>query len=136
MDHDKDVKILLEHGADCLFTHTASQKATIKATNAPDGPSECDNSYQRDGEMVVTLSTSWFSNMARCGHRIKITANGNSVYAKVVNECDSVHGCDDDHKFEAPCTNNIIDALPAVWNVPGLDQSTGEQDITWSDGDE
>ncbi|KAF8758207.1 hypothetical protein HU200_010572 [Digitaria exilis] len=76
--------------------------------------------------MVVALSTGWFSNMSRCGHRIKITANGNSVYAKVVDECDSVHGCDDD----------IVDASPAVWNALGLDQSTGEQDITWSDGDE
>ena len=50
------------------------------------GPSECDNSYHSDEEMVVALSTGWFSNMARCGHRIKITANGNSVYAKVVDE--------------------------------------------------
>ncbi|CAL5022321.1 unnamed protein product [Urochloa decumbens] len=100
------------------------------------GPSECDNAYHSDEEMVVALSTGWFSDMARCGHRIKITANGNSVYAKVVDECDSVHGCDDEHNFEAPCDNNIVDASPAVWNALGLDQSTGEQDITWSDGDE
>jgi len=59
------------------------------------GPSECDSAYHSDGEKVVALSTGWFSNMARCGHRIKVSANGNSVYAKVVDECDSVHGCDD-----------------------------------------
>ena len=35
------------------------------------GPSECDNAYHSDEEKVVALSTGWFSNMARCGHRIK-----------------------------------------------------------------
>ena len=54
----------------------------------------------------------------------------------MVDECDSVHGCDDEYNFEAPCANNIVDASPAVWNALGLDQSTGEQDITWSDGEE
>ncbi|GJN19735.1 hypothetical protein PR202_gb07041 [Eleusine coracana subsp. coracana] len=97
------------------------------------GPSECDNSYHSDEEMVVALSTGWFNNMARCGHQIKITVNGKSVYAKVVDECDSVHGCDDEHNYEAPCDNNIVDASPAVWNALGIDQSIGEQDITWSD---
>ncbi|PNT67618.1 hypothetical protein BRADI_3g29645v3 [Brachypodium distachyon] len=97
------------------------------------GPSECDNSYHSDKEMVVALSTGWFKNMARCGHRIKITANGNSVYAKVVDECDSVYGCDDDHNYEPPCANNIVDASPAVWNALGLDQNVGMEDITWSE---
>ena len=97
------------------------------------GPSECDNAYHSDEEKVVALSTGWFSNMARCGHRIKISANGNSVYAKVVDECDSVHGCDDEHNFEPPCDNNIVDASPAVWDALGLDQSVGMVDITWSE---
>ncbi|WVZ48910.1 LOW QUALITY PROTEIN: hypothetical protein U9M48_000304, partial [Paspalum notatum var. saurae] len=35
--------------------------------------------------------------------RIKISANGNFVYAKVVDECDSLHGCDEEHNFEPPC---------------------------------
>uniref|UniRef100_A0ACD5WWY8 Uncharacterized protein n=1 Tax=Avena sativa TaxID=4498 RepID=A0ACD5WWY8_AVESA len=98
-------------------------------------PSECDNAYHSDKEMVVALSTGWFKNMARCGHRIKITANGKSVYAKVVDECDSVYGCDDEHNYEPPCANNIVDASPAVWNVLGLDQNVGMEGITWSDGD-
>ena len=97
------------------------------------GPSECDNAYHSDEEKVVALSTGWFSNMARCGHRIKISANFNSVYAKVVDECDSVHGCDDEHNFEPPCDNNIVDASPAVWDALGLDQSVGMVDITWSE---
>ncbi|KAI4978615.1 hypothetical protein ZWY2020_015368 [Hordeum vulgare] len=96
------------------------------------GPSECDNAYHSDEEMVVALSTGWFKNMARCGHRIRVTANGKSVYAKVVDECDSVYGCDD-HNYEPPCANNIVDASPAVWNALGLDQNVGMEDITWSD---
>uniref|UniRef100_A0ACD5YBR6 Uncharacterized protein n=1 Tax=Avena sativa TaxID=4498 RepID=A0ACD5YBR6_AVESA len=99
------------------------------------GPSECDNAYHSDEEMVVALSTGWFKNMARCGHRIKISANGKSVYAKVVDECDSVYGCDEDHNFEPPCANNIVDASPAVWNALGLDQNVGMEGITWSDSD-
>jgi hypothetical protein len=94
------------------------------------GPSECDNAYHQnnDEEKVAALSTGWFNNMARCGHRIKISANGNSVYAKVVDECDSVHGCDDEHNFEPPCDNNIVDASPAVWDDLGLDQNRGMVD--------
>ena len=65
--------------------------------------------------------------------RIKISANGNSVYAKVVDECDSVEGCDEDHNFEPPCDNNIVDASPAVWDALGLDQNVGMVDITWSE---
>uniref|UniRef100_A0A0D3HF08 Ripening-related protein 5 n=1 Tax=Oryza barthii TaxID=65489 RepID=A0A0D3HF08_9ORYZ len=29
------------------------------------GPSECDNAYHSDGELVVALSTGWFAGMAR-----------------------------------------------------------------------
>uniref|UniRef100_A0ACD5TP40 Uncharacterized protein n=1 Tax=Avena sativa TaxID=4498 RepID=A0ACD5TP40_AVESA len=98
-------------------------------------PSECDNAYHSDEEMVVALSTGWFKNMGRCGHRIKIIANGKSVYAKVVDECDSVYGCDEDHNYEPPCANNIVDASPAVWNALGLDQNIGMEGIIWSDSD-
>ncbi|EEE51186.1 hypothetical protein OsJ_31990 [Oryza sativa Japonica Group] len=78
--------------------------------------------------------------MARCGHRVRITASGGSgrsVVAKVVDECDSVHGCDGEHNYEPPCDNNIVDASPAVWDALGLDKSVGMEHITWSDdGDE
>ncbi|GJM91073.1 hypothetical protein PR202_ga07413 [Eleusine coracana subsp. coracana] len=123
----------------CSPPVTASTKAVLTLNSFEKGkdgggPSECDNSYHSDEEKVVALSTGWFSNMARCGHQIKITAsNGKSVYAKVVDECDSVHGCDEDHNFEPPCDNNIVDASPAVWNALGLDQNVGMVGITWSE---
>ncbi|TVT99995.1 hypothetical protein EJB05_54603, partial [Eragrostis curvula] len=97
---------------------TASMRAMLtlnsfKKDKDGGGPSECDNAYHSDDEKVVGLSTGWLiSGMARCSHHIKITANGNSVYAKAVDECDSVHGSDEDHNFEAPCANNIIDTSP------------------------
>uniref|UniRef100_A0ACD5WNT3 Uncharacterized protein n=1 Tax=Avena sativa TaxID=4498 RepID=A0ACD5WNT3_AVESA len=124
----------------CSPPVTSSTKAVLTLNSFEKGkdgggPSECDNAYHSDEEMVVALSTGWFKNMARCGHRIKISANGKSVYAKVVDECDSVHGCDEDHNFEPPCANNIVDASPAVWNALGLDQNVGMEGITWSDGD-
>ncbi|KAK1693631.1 hypothetical protein QYE76_010328 [Lolium multiflorum] len=124
----------------CSPPVTSSTKAVLTLNSFEKGkdgggPSECDNAYHSDEEMVVALSTGWFKNMARCGHRIKITANGNSVYAKVVDECDSVYGCDDEHNYEPPCQNNIVDASPAVWNALGLDQNVGELAITWSDDD-
>ncbi|XP_052134053.1 putative ripening-related protein 5 [Oryza glaberrima] len=103
------------------------------------GPSECDNAYHSDGELVVALSTGWFAGTARCGHRVRITASGGggrSVVAKVVDECDSVHGCDGEHNYEAPCGNNIVDASPAVWDALGLDKNVGMEHITWSDTDE
>jgi len=122
----------------CSPPVTASTKAVLTLNSFEKGkdgggPSECDNAYHSDEEKVVALSTGWFSNMARCGHRIKITVNGNSVYAKVVDECDSVEGCDEDHNFEPPCDNNIVDASPAVWDALGLDQNVGMVDITWSE---
>jgi hypothetical protein len=123
----------------CSLPVTESTKAVLTLNSFEKGkdgggPSECDNAYHSDGEKVVALSTGWFSDMARCGHRIKITAsNGNSVYAKVVDECDSVHGCDDEHDFESPCHNNIVDGSPAVWNALRLHQNVGTVDITWSD---
>uniref|UniRef100_M8BZZ3 Ripening-related protein 2 n=1 Tax=Aegilops tauschii TaxID=37682 RepID=M8BZZ3_AEGTA len=97
-------------------------------------PSKCDGAYHDDSEMVVALSTGWFSGMSHYGRSIKITAKGgSSVYAKVVDECDSVHGCDAEHNYEEPCAYNVVDASPAVWDALGLDQNIGLQDVTWSD---
>jgi hypothetical protein len=74
----------------CSPPVTASTKAVLTLNSFEKGkdgggPSEYDNAYHSNEEKVVALSTGWFSNMARCRHRIKIAAaNGNSVYAKVV----------------------------------------------------
>ncbi|WOK94472.1 hypothetical protein Cni_G03176 [Canna indica] len=97
------------------------------------GPSECDDSYHSDNEMVVALSTGWYSGGSRCHKNIRINANGKSVVAKVVDECDSVNGCDDEHDFQPPCPNNVVDASPAVWRALGIDDGIGVYHITWSE---
>ncbi|KAJ8513434.1 hypothetical protein OPV22_003868 [Ensete ventricosum] len=97
-------------------------------------PSECDQSYHSDGELVVALSTGWYDGGNRCSKNIKINANGQTVLAKVVDECDSLHGCDQEHAFQPPCAPNIVDASRAVWEALGIPESQiGDDDITWSD---
>jgi hypothetical protein len=98
------------------------------------GPSECDNQYHSDDTPVVALSTGWFNHKSRCLNNIKISANGRSVVAKVVDECDSTKGCDEDHDYQPPCPNNIVDASKAVWEALGVPKNQwGGLDITWSD---
>ncbi|CAN6323649.1 unnamed protein product [Urochloa humidicola] len=100
------------------------------------GPSFCDNRYHKDSAMVVALSSGWLrlDGTRRCGKMVRVTAaNGRSVLAKVVDECDSANGCDEEHNFEPPCANNIVDGSPAVWKALGLKESLGEVKVTWSD---
>ena len=98
------------------------------------GPSECDNQYHDDDTPVVALSTGWYSGGSRCLNKITISANGRSVEAMVVDECDSTMGCDDEHDYQPPCPNNIVDASKAVWKALGVPKDNwGELDITWSD---
>ncbi|GLJ42270.1 hypothetical protein SUGI_0875020 [Cryptomeria japonica] len=97
------------------------------------GASECDEQYHSNSEMIVALSTGWFDNKSRCGKQIQINANGKTVTATVVDECDSRHGCDQEHAFQPPCANNVVDASSAVWDALGLNQDDGHADITWSD---
>lgn len=97
-------------------------------------PSKCDNQYHSDDTPVVALSTGWFNNKSRCHNNIRITANGRSVVALVVDECDSKMGCDKDHDYLPPCANNIVDASKAVWKALGVPLADwGGLDITWSD---
>ncbi|KAH0782672.1 hypothetical protein KY290_002270 [Solanum tuberosum] len=121
------------------------------------GPSECDHQYHSDDTLVVALSTGqgrlniirglkrnfnggagpatgWYSGGDRCLNFITISANGRSVKAKVVDECDSTMGCDDEHDYQPPCPNNIVDASKAVWKALGIPEGDwGDYDITWSD---
>jgi hypothetical protein len=87
--------------------------------------------------MVVALSTGWFSGGRRCGRCVLIrAANGRTARATVVDECDSMHGCDFQHNFEAPCGNNVVDGSPAVWEALGLRlDRDGDREVmvTWSD---
>ncbi|KAH6789478.1 hypothetical protein C2S51_004484 [Perilla frutescens var. frutescens] len=98
------------------------------------GPSECDGKYHSDDTPIVALSTGWFNNMKRCFKNVTIYGNGKSVNAMVVDECDSTLGCDEDHDYQPPCPNNIVDASRAVWKALGVPQSDwGEMEVHWSD---
>ncbi|KAI5428724.1 hypothetical protein KIW84_033641 [Lathyrus oleraceus] len=98
------------------------------------GPSECDKQYHSDDTPVVALSTGWFNHESRCLKNITISANGKSVVAMVVDECDSTKGCDAEHDYQPPCPNNIVDASKAVWKALGVPKEQwGGLDITWSD---
>ncbi|BFG34469.1 hypothetical protein CerSpe_207430 [Prunus speciosa] len=96
--------------------------------------SQCDKQFHENTERVVALSTGWFSGGARCGNTIIVTAvsNGMSVEAKVVDQCDSQYGCDDEHGFLEPCENNIVDGSAAVWEALSLDPEPGFAEVTWS----
>ncbi|CAN6323650.1 unnamed protein product [Urochloa humidicola] len=95
----------------------------------------CDMRFHSDKELVVILSSGWqkLDGTNRCNKKIRVHANGRSVLAKVVDECDSVHGCDAEHSFEPPCRNNVLSASPAVWKALKLNESIGELKVTWSD---
>ncbi|KAA8520619.1 hypothetical protein F0562_014875 [Nyssa sinensis] len=98
------------------------------------GPSECDKQYHSDDIPVVALSTGWYNRGGRCLSNITISANGRSVNAMVVDECSSTMGCDADHDYQPPCSNNIVDASKAVWEALGVPRDNwGGLDITWSD---
>ncbi|KAI4970733.1 putative ripening-related protein 4 [Hordeum vulgare subsp. vulgare] len=99
------------------------------------GKSFCDNRFHKDSELVVALSTGWLrlDGTRRCNKMIRINGNGRFALAKVVDECDSVNGCDAEHNFEPPCPNNDVDGSPAVWKALGLNEDIGEFKVTWSD---
>lgn len=123
----------------CSPPVTAATKAHMTIYDFSEGgdsvaPSKCDGEYHSDHEMVVALSTGWYEDGSRCGKSVRIDANGRSVLAKVVGECDSVNGCDEEHDFQPPCRNNIVDASRAVWRALGIYKThDGDYDITWSD---
>ncbi|XP_021896278.1 kiwellin-like [Carica papaya] len=96
-------------------------------------PSECDGQFHKNSELIVALSTGWYNGGSRCGKGIRIRArNGKSVVAKVVDECDSMNGCDKEHAGLPPCGNNIVDGSNAVWNTLGLNVDDGIVPVTWS----
>ncbi|ERN06810.1 hypothetical protein AMTR_s00005p00207640 [Amborella trichopoda] len=91
----------------CSPPITGSTRATMTINRFAKGGdggglSECDNQYHDDDEMVVALSTGWYNHWSRCLNYINISGNGITVKAKVADECDSVHGCDEDHDFQPP----------------------------------
>ncbi|THU74481.1 hypothetical protein C4D60_Mb04t33840 [Musa balbisiana] len=97
------------------------------------GPAECDGRYHSDDQMLASLSTGWYDDGSRCNRSIRISGNGRSVLAKVVDECDSVYGCEADQSYP-PCPNNVIVASPAVWTALAIPEAqVGDYDVTWSD---
>jgi hypothetical protein len=118
-----------------LLVHASTRAAAIEqmpATMTLNGfapgegtPAECDGKFHNNQEMLAALSTRWYAGGIRCQKMITIrsTQNGRSVQARVVDECDSRHGCKD----------NIVDTSVAVWNALGLDTNIGEVHVTWSD---
>ncbi|WOL07078.1 hypothetical protein Cni_G15814 [Canna indica] len=98
------------------------------------GPAECDGKYHSDNQMLAALSSGWYDNGSRCNKNIRIVANGRTVLAKVVDECDSVIGCEAEVNFEQPCPNDVVNASPAVWKTLAIPElEIGDYEITWSD---
>ncbi|KAL6642910.1 hypothetical protein ACP70R_021091 [Stipagrostis hirtigluma subsp. patula] len=91
------------------------------------GAAACDGRFHSNGDRVVALSSGWLrlDGTRRCNRMIRITGpgGGRSVLARVVDECDSAHGCGD----------NIVDSSAAVWKALGLDTDVGRVRVTWSD---
>lgn len=69
---------------------------------------------------VVALSTGCFSGEKRCMKKVTIYGNGRQTDAMVVDECDSTMGCDNDHDYQPPCDNIIVDVSKAVWKALGV----------------
>ncbi|XVE63398.1 hypothetical protein DITRI_Ditri07aG0017200 [Diplodiscus trichospermus] len=86
---------------------------------------------------INSFEAGWYNNGKRCLKYINVFGNGKSVRAKVVDECDSTMGCDDEHDYQPPCDNNIVDASKAVWKALGVPKSQwGGLDIYWTDADD
>ncbi|XP_074273021.1 putative ripening-related protein 1 [Silene latifolia] len=97
-------------------------------------PSKCYNKYYPDMAPVVALSTGWYNGGTRCGKVILISANGRSVKARVVGECDSTKGCDTLDGYHPPCGYDIVAASNIVWRALGVPPSqSGKLSITWAD---
>ncbi|CAF3363692.1 unnamed protein product [Rotaria sp. Silwood2] len=99
------------------------------------GGGACYGRFYPDTQRVVALSTGWYNKGSRCGKQITIHGNGRTTTALVVDECDSVHGCDAVHAGQPPCRYNIVDGSPAVWKKLGVsknDPRYGEMTISWS----
>ncbi|XVF22573.1 hypothetical protein REPUB_Repub12eG0183100 [Reevesia pubescens] len=97
-------------------------------------PSECDQRFHSDNELLVALSTGWFHKGKRCNHFINIYGNGRSVKARVVDQCNSTVGCDAENAYAPPCDNNIVQTSVGVWNALGVPKSQwGAMHIHWSD---
>ncbi|XP_060210215.1 putative ripening-related protein 2 [Lycium barbarum] len=81
-------------GDECFSGHIKA----ILAINDFDKGGECSGKYYHNSVPVVALSTGWYSKGRRF-ENITIHANGRSVKAMVVVECDAGRGCDSPHAY-------------------------------------
>ncbi|KAK1266493.1 hypothetical protein QJS04_geneDACA000320 [Acorus gramineus] len=94
------------------------------------GPAKCDGIKYSESELVVSISTGWFSKGSHCGKKILIKSNyGMSVVAKVVSECNSHGGCR--RYFQPPCGNNVIEGTLSVYHALNLPVGS-VQPVMWS----
>ncbi|KAK1692753.1 hypothetical protein QYE76_009450 [Lolium multiflorum] len=120
------VVILLHASTRVMAIEQMPATMTLNGFEPGEGePAECDGKFHNNKEMLAALSTVWYEGGIRCQRMIRIRNDqtGRSVLARVVDECDSRHGCKD----------NIVDTSVAVWNALGLDTNIGEVSVTWSD---
>ncbi|KAK9279086.1 hypothetical protein L1049_012761 [Liquidambar formosana] len=102
---------------DCSPPITSPTQAKLSWNDFSEGggggaSSECDDRYHNNTELVVALM--------RYPQDV------------VVDECDLLHGCDEERAGLPPCKNNFVDGSDAVSNGLGVDIELGEVDITWS----
>ncbi|KAF8024063.1 hypothetical protein BT93_F1311 [Corymbia citriodora subsp. variegata] len=105
----------------CSPQVTSSTQAILTNNDFSQGgdggdPSQCDEQYQDNLERIVALLTGWFDDKSRCRKMIQIIyiKTGSSVIARVVDQCDSMNGCEASHAYRPPCQNDIVDGLDAV----------------------
>uniref|UniRef100_M8BPT4 Ripening-related protein 4 n=1 Tax=Aegilops tauschii TaxID=37682 RepID=M8BPT4_AEGTA len=113
-----------DHGSVCckdasheVETAATNHSARTASTRTPSWRGRCPPGLCLDGKR-------------RCNKMIHINGNGRAVLSKVVDECDSVYGCDTEHNFEPLCPYNDVDASPAVWKALGLKEEIGVFKIT------
>ncbi|KAF8698096.1 hypothetical protein HU200_035609 [Digitaria exilis] len=119
-----------------VTNHTKAIMKLNEFTEGGDLGLYCDGRFHLNRELVVILSTGWYGNGKRCGRLIRIEANGSSVLAKVVDECDTVHGCDRMHDYQPPCRPDVVGASKGVWDALGIhdpEEIVGEYHVSWSD---
>ncbi|KAL6013479.1 hypothetical protein ACLOJK_003977 [Asimina triloba] len=77
-------------------------------------PSKHHNQYHNDTKMVIVLLIGRYNDNSRCLKKIRINANGGFLLAKVIDECDFIHGSDYDHDYQPLSLENIMDVFPTV----------------------
>lgn len=84
-------------------------------TFGPSGVAYCDGQFYDDNAMIVAVSTSIMQGHDKCHKRVRVTAEGRSVEATVVDMCAESDGC-------VPGT---VDGTIGLWRALGIDMNRG-----------